>query len=132
MHLAWGDVGNAEVEERRFGAEQRGSQRAHAVRVRPMTAEAGDQRITSGLELRLRERVRGTTEQRRHLDGRRPLQNGRSPIEADRASGRTETGIESTVVAGSDLAQIGAAEDQLLRAGTQLPDDHQPTHQAAR
>src|SRR6266540_2000678 len=42
MQLAWRDVGDAELEERRFGAEQRGGQRAHAVRVRPMAAETGD------------------------------------------------------------------------------------------
>jgi hypothetical protein len=45
-------------------------QRAHAVRVRPMAAETGDQRITAGLQLRLRERVLGSTEQGRHFDGR--------------------------------------------------------------
>ena len=68
--VAWRDVGDAEVEERRFGAEQRGGQRAHTMRVRSMTAETGDQRITAGLQLRLRERVGGSTEQGRHFDGR--------------------------------------------------------------
>jgi len=35
-----------------------------------MAAETGDQRITAGLQLRLRERVRGSTEQGRDFDGR--------------------------------------------------------------
>ena len=70
VQLAWRDIGDAEVEEGRFGAEQGGGQCAHAVRVRPMAAEAGDQSITAGLQLHLRERVGGSTEQGRHFDGR--------------------------------------------------------------
>ena len=131
VQLAWRDVGDAEVEERRFGTEQRGGQRAHAVRVRPMTAETGDERITAGLQLRLRERVGGSTEQGRHFDGRGPLQNCGSPIETERGGGRTETDGEGAMVAGRHLAQIGATEDQILWAGMQLPDDHQPADQAA-
>jgi hypothetical protein len=39
-------------------------------RVGPMAAEAGNQGITAGLQLRLRERVGCSTEQGRHFDGR--------------------------------------------------------------
>jgi hypothetical protein len=42
-----------------------------------------------------------------------------------------ETDVERAMVAGRDFAQIGAAEDQILRAGVQLADDHQPADQAA-
>ena len=38
VQLAWRDIGDAEVEKGRFGAEQGGGQRSHAVRVRPMAA----------------------------------------------------------------------------------------------
>jgi hypothetical protein len=69
-----------------------------------MATEAGDQRITAGLQLHLRERVGGSTEQGRHFDGRRPLQNGGSPIEAEHSCGRTETDVEGAMVAGSDVA----------------------------
>ncbi len=131
MQLAWGDIGDAQVEEGRFSPEQRGGQRAHPVRVRPVAAEAGNQGITAGLQVRMRERIRRPTEQGRHFDGRRPLQNRGSPIEAKRSGGRTETGVERAVVTGGHLPEVGAAQDQILRTGPQLPDDHQPAHQAA-
>jgi hypothetical protein len=131
MHLAGRDVDDAGVKQRGLGAEQRGGQRPHAVRVGAMAADGGDHLLASGVQIGLTQLVGSQAGQHRSLDHRRPLQHRGPRVEAELGSGRGERRVEPSVVADGYLTEIRAAEHEVVRAWPQPASDHQPADDPA-
>ena len=114
------------VEEHRVGAEQRTGQVRRAGSCWSVLTDRRDERGTAGTHRLGGDLFRGKTNQHSHFDQSGPLQPTDPWGEAELGGGRDEPLMEHPVVAGSDLAQVGLAEHQVVRAGSEPAGDHQP------
>ena len=124
--LAGRGVERAEVEQGGLGAEQRRAQRLGPVAVGAVTAEGVDQRLPPLVDHALGRLLGGEPGQGRHLDQRRPLQAGDDAVEAEVGGGGAEAFVESPMVVGGDLTEIGPARHQIVGGGHQAPGHDQP------
>jgi len=119
------------VEQHRAGAEHRAGQVSHPGTVGAVPADRRGHRGQTGLDERLGQPVGGHPGQHRELHRRRPLQPGDPGGEAEFRSGGPEPVVEPAEMPGGDLAQVGAAEHQVVGGGPEPSGDHQPPHDAA-
>jgi len=127
-------VEEAEVEQGGLRAEQCRAQRLDTVAAGPVTADGGGQRLPALIDSGLGHLAGGQPGQRCHLGQRRPLQPGHGGLEAELGGGGGETLVELAVMAGGDLAEVGAACRQVVGAWAQpschyQPSDHPPVHE---
>jgi len=114
------------VEQHRVGAEQRTGQVRRAWSDGPVFTDRCEERGAAGIQHLRGDLVRGKSNQHRHLDQSGPLQPTDPWGEAELGGGGGEPLMEHLVVARSDLAQVGLAEHQVVRAGSEPTGDHQP------
>ena len=124
-------VQDAEVEQSGLRTEQRRAQCLGAVAAGSVTSYCFGQRFSLRIDHRLGQPLRSQPGQRGHLDQRRPLQARHDTVEPELGGARAEPGVECLVVVGGDLAEVGSARHEIVRARPDPSGHDQPANDSA-